>query len=135
MIEELKNKQGADSGYRDPTVSDTAADVLGRIGPVTIPRLLEVLKGENTQARAGAARALRKIGPVASVAAVSTLINTLRDGVEIERHSAAAALGNIGPAAIAAVPELTRALMDGDDQVRDEAAKALGQIRPNTEMP
>jgi HEAT repeat protein len=61
-----------------------------------VPALVEALKDENAQVRAGAASALGTIGPEAKVA-VSSLTELVQDRDEIVRSEAAAALKKIDP--------------------------------------
>src|SRR5262249_23615466 len=59
-------------------------------------------------------------------------IDLLKDDSGTVRHTAAGALGRIGPEAKAAVPALTNLLKDHDDRVRDAAAWALGLMGPES---
>ena len=72
-----------------------------------------------------------EIGP----SAVPALIEALRDDDGGVRAGAAAALGEIGPAAAAAVPALTEALRDAKGEVRVRVAGALGEIGPPLPRP
>jgi len=66
--------------------------------------------------------------PVAAKPAIPNLIALLKSNGP--RHSAAKALGMIGPNASAATEPLAAALKDHDKDVRSAAAIALGQIGP-----
>ncbi len=66
------------------------------------------------------------INPVAVV--VATLRRALEDSAPAVRIRAAAALGQLGPAAADAAPALIAALRDDDETVRCGAATALGQV-------
>ena len=66
--------------------------------------------------------------PRASKAAITVLIETLKDDHTYVRWSAAEALGNIGPDAKAAVPHLIEVLKNENRDVRMAAAIALGRI-------
>jgi HEAT repeat protein len=128
-------------------------DDLVRVGADAVELLVEALEDANPNVRAGAARALGKIGdqralgplifrlryePDAEVRkplvwalhlggerAVAPLIDALRDHDEWVRFGAVVVLAKIGTAA---VTPLMRALYDADAQVRVGAAETLGRI-------
>ena len=62
---------------------------------------------------------------------IESHIEDLKDNDAEVRISAAAALGEIGPAAKAAVPNLIETLKDQNGRVRGSAARALGEIGPD----
>jgi CubicO group peptidase (beta-lactamase class C family) len=86
--------------------------------------LVASLGHEDVYLRGAAATALSRIGE----AAVPALIQALGDGRPPVRHSAAIALGRLGPAGRKAVPALTRALADSQETIRHAAAVALGGL-------
>jgi HEAT repeat protein len=102
------------------------AYALGKIGPEAIPALLETLKSEQPNARAGAAKALGWMGAKVEPAG-GPLIQILRDKEAGARELASEALGEIGAGV---VPLLTQALGDHSPEVRSGAALALGRIGP-----
>jgi HEAT repeat protein len=63
-------------------------------------------------------------------AAVSAMVDRLKDKDSGVRGNAAEALGRIGPDAEDAVKPLARAVGDSDARVREVAAWALGKIGP-----
>jgi HEAT repeat protein len=107
-----------------------AATELGRLGrkaKSAAPQLLKALKHTDAQVRVDAADALGRVGADPEKA-VAALIALLKDDPEREvRRSAAAALGNLGPAAVSAVPALRQA-MRGEGGGWWVAADAIGKI-------
>lgn len=93
----------------EPSLADTAADALARIGPEAVSPLVETLRDDDPNVRARAARALAHLGPMAAPA-VQSLRQALKDEDARVRRHAARALGQIGPAARAAIPDLIDAL-------------------------
>jgi HEAT repeat protein len=67
----------------------------------------------------------------ANVAAIPSLIQSLKQRDPTARSRAAIALGKMGPEAKEAVPALTAALKDRDVSVKAAAAHALGKIGPD----
>jgi HEAT repeat protein len=115
----------------DPSENRQASvlTALGGIGREAVPALIEALKHNKAQVRAGAARALGAIGPEASEA-VPALAKALENKDEI-CESAAAALAQIGEAGIAA---LAKALQNARAEIRRIAALELyPRWRPVTE--
>lgn len=81
--------------------------------------------------RSTATQELARIAPEA--VSIPALIQALESYQWQDRHTAAAALGRIGPAARETVPILTLVLEnDPDDRVRGAAAVALGHIADDT---
>lgn len=105
--------------------------------PNTLPELIEVLNGENAEAKIRAAYVLASIGPEAAPAVEALTANLTYQGPYDVPESAAFALGRIGPAAISATPSLV--LLMHDDaaffRVRSAAALAVGQIGDRTAVP
>ena len=95
--------------YTEWTLSQTAEDALGRIGPAAVPQLSQMLQDQDPAVRQMAARILARIGPDA-VKAVPDLIELLQDRHPQVQRAAARALGQIGPEAAAAAPALLRLL-------------------------
>jgi len=102
------------------------AYALTRIGPDSIPPLVQALSQDDQGLRIGAARALGPMGTQAREA-IPLLVNNLADGREPVRDETVAALGLIGPEA---GPALVTALTDGDVRRRTGAAQALAQMNP-----
>ena len=98
-------------------------------GVDAVPRLIEALDHQSGQVRAGAAYALRDIGPDAK-AAVPALTKFLKNQDAHARQVAAQALGNIGSDAKTAIPTLRQAIQDEDETVRRLAREALKKIQP-----
>jgi len=109
---------------------ETAAYVLGKMGPAAIPALTELLKDKEWPVRSTAATALAKIAPEEAKAVIPVLTELLKDKDKSVRWAAALALGGIGAEAKTAVPVLTELLKDESSLVRLAAAKALAKIEP-----
>ncbi len=103
-----------------------SAHALSRIGPPTVPPLIEAIGQDDIGLRIGGARALGGMGQQARDA-VPALIKILTAGRDPIREEVSAALGLIGPDAGSA---LIAALGDGDARRRNGAALALAQIEP-----
>jgi RNA polymerase sigma factor (sigma-70 family) len=102
---------------------------LGRKAKAAGPPLLDALKHDDAQVRVNAADALARVAADPDRVVVA-LIGLLKDDPEREvRRSAAAALGELGPAAAAAVPFLRRALRGGGGGWwrRTRSAKSAGR--------
>jgi membrane protein len=98
----------------------------GSAAKAAIADLVEMLRYENTQVRAGAVAALsRTTADVES--ALSILKGALADEAPVVRKEAAIALGHLG---VAGVPPLVKALEDEDREVRLQAVRSLGEIGP-----
>lgn len=108
-----------------------AAAALGQAG-FAAPLADAMTAHKSERVRAGAARALARIGPEA-LDHVPALMAAAKDTDPHVRHEAVLALGAIGRPAAAAVPTLVAALTDGDHVVPPGAAIALGQIGPEAE--
>jgi len=119
----------------DPHLRGAAALALARLGSPALPTLEGALGGPGEGARVSAAIAL---GHARLPASAPALGRALADPSPRVREAAAAALGNLGPAARAQAPALTALLPDGDEAVRQAAAQALllmdpqGTARPGT---
>jgi HEAT repeat protein/lysophospholipase L1-like esterase len=118
-----------DSG--DPYVRAFATFTLGELGSAAgeraVQELAERVRREGGGGKAGAARALAKMGGAAKTA-VPMLIGELQNEREQRRWRAARTLGRIGPDARDAVPALLAALKDPAVSVRAQAARSLGRI-------
>lgn len=96
--------------FTELTLSETAADSLGRIGDAAVPSLIEALEHPDPDKRGLAAATLAQIGPAAEQA-VPQLVVALNDPDEDVRRMAARALGQIGPQAGEAVPALVEMMV------------------------
>jgi len=118
-----------DSG--DAYVRAFATFSLGELGSTAgeqaAQALAERVRKEGGAGKAGAARALSKMGGAAKTA-VPMLIAELRSEREQRRWRAARTLGRIGPDARDAVGALLVALKDPSESVRAQAARSLGRI-------
>lgn len=110
------------------SVRDMAASALVRIGPASVPSLLDCLKHPDGFFRKLAVSCLMDIGPGAQ-AAVGALADALDDREPEVRERAAKALRRIGAPAKAAIPSLKRSLNDESVFVRNAAREALGAIQ------
>ncbi len=127
LLKSLETRQPAGRRARDARQTLMRASyALARIGPASIPPLIEALRQEDAGLRAGAARALGLLGAEAREA-IPLLVNNLADAREPVRDETVMALGLIGPEA---GPALVAALADGDARRRAGAAQALAQIAP-----
>jgi HEAT repeat protein len=100
----------------------------GKAGAPAVPRLIELLKHDDSVVRWQSARALGKIGEPA-VPAVPELMRLTREDKQPQvREHAAEAMGDIGPAAAAGIPALVAALHDENSRVRRDAVRALGEM-------
>jgi len=79
---------------------------------VTVPSLVEMVKGHDPFKRLSAVKTLGLFGPMAEPA-VPALIAALDDELEDVRKEAVLALAKIGPAAKDAIPALEAALQEG----------------------
>lgn len=121
--------------------------VIGTLGAEaagTRPLAEAALQDADPKVRWLAGWALEQIdGAPANIAAVAApppepedlqvLIDALGSEDDIERASAAQAIGQRGPAAAEAVPALQRALVDSNWLVRQRAAESLGRVGPQAE--
>jgi HEAT repeat protein len=102
----------------------------GARGSEAVPKLVGLLKSEDTAVRRQAVRALGKIGEP-SLPAVPEVIKLVgSDPVAGVREQSAEALGQIGPAAKEGIPTLVKALKDPEAMVRRDAVRSLGQMGP-----
>jgi HEAT repeat protein len=119
---------------KDPEVRQIAAASLGRMGVAAIPPLIVALRDSDSGIRVGAARALGRLGPLATGRDADTCVNALCDGLS-DKHSrvrscVARALGQMGSKICAprVVEELITSLMKNPNSIREECARALGLI-------
>jgi HEAT repeat protein len=124
---------GLAAGLADPEVKVrraalAALETLGEEAAPAVPALIRALADADAMVRWGAARTLRKIGPVHGGAAVPVLTALLRDADLDVRLTSAEALGSYGPAAQESVPALVQALGAGDYEMRLAAIHALEGI-------
>jgi hypothetical protein len=89
------------------TEPETAVDSLGRIGPASLPALVELLHGQDEHLRIAAARAIAVMGPEAKPA-VPDLTAALSDASAAVRKNVIRALGQMGPAAEPAIDALVK---------------------------
>ena len=89
----------------EPSLQETVADALARIGNDAVPSLIAALDDRDPEVRSYACRALSVMGDRAAPA-VPALIKRLSDEDENVRRSAARALGQVGPGAREAIPAL-----------------------------
>src|SRR5262245_6953907 len=103
---------------------------IGQQTKTSIPVLVNSLKDEAVEVRAGAAAALYWIAREAG-AAVPALSEALGDRDSRVRRLSGLALARIGPDARSAVPALIQVLADQDERVRAAVLSALVQIGPD----
>ncbi len=120
LLEVLRDERGR--------VRQSAAAVLGCVGPVAVPGLLRIVAGDDAGWSAGAIGALRA-WPGTAAAAVPALAQALKRPERDVRFAAARALRGYGADARFAVPALVEALSgDPSRGVREEAAVTLGTL-------
>ena len=122
LIEAMDSRKARGRDRRQVVLRSAFA--LSKIGPASVPPLIEAVKQDDMGLRIGGARALGGLGKQARDA-VPVLIGLLADGRDPIREEVIAALGLIGPDA---GPALVAALADGDARRRSGAALALAQI-------
>lgn len=91
----------------DPSMTVTAADALGRIGPAARPslkKLAPLLKSEQANIRWAACRAMAQIGGDDARPAVDFMIAELRNPTEFDGYNMMIYLGLLGPVARDALP-------------------------------
>ncbi|HKV39232.1 MAG TPA: HEAT repeat domain-containing protein [Blastocatellia bacterium] len=118
---------------RDARVSDAAAESLARMqDPRAIGILVDSLASPDWHLRARAAQVMMRVpGAGSSQAAVTRLVNALRDPDLVVRYYAAEALVGVGEPA---VPQLTGIFKSGRYVERERAARILARIgRPSVE--
>jgi HEAT repeat protein len=108
-------------------LASLAAQGIGPAAAPLAPRLAEALQDKDFNVQRQAAGALAKVGKPA----VSALSAALKEGGS--RRLAAAALGEIGPAAAGAAPLLREALKGDDASLAQAAAVALLRVAPGDE--
>lgn len=127
LIEHLDSSKARGRRQRDNRqMTYRMAHALAKIGPAAIPSLLEALASEDSERRAGAAKAVGGMGALAKPA-IPALIKNLEHGDESVRNETAEALALIGAES---APSLASALASNDGRVRTGAARALAEIGP-----
>jgi HEAT repeat protein len=102
-----------------------------RLGPASMPLILEELKTPDFYSRFVLVRAAGFFGPDGK-AAVPAMSAALDDRDIHLRKVAAAALREVGAGAVEAVPALVRAVLDPDPELRAIAAGAIARIDPGS---
>jgi len=100
--EQGKGKRGGEGGETPSTFSWLAGDALAKIGPASLPHLIELLGHDDRLVRLTAASALREMGPQAKEA-IPALSNALSDPDEMVRRYASVALNRIDGRPVARV--------------------------------
>jgi len=126
VIEALQESGDLNMGY---SIHHAIEGAFVSIGAPAVPALIEALKHEHEDVRAGAALILGRKMMESAKPAIPMLIEALRDETAVVRCNAAYALGWIGKSAEAAVPTLLELLSDKYERVRSGADWALGRIR------
>ncbi len=125
LIQKLKQER-VSRPLRSPP---SAALALGRIGPASVPPLIETLRDEKASVRTGAAIALGFIGPAAK-SAVPALASLLRDKDLEVRQASALSLANIAPQTNELLPMLIELTHDEDIFISGAALAALRKNHP-----
>lgn len=113
----------------DPSVKQTAADALARLGPEAkpaLPALLEQFGHEFPWVRVSCQAAAGSVGKEA----VPALIEVMENNSGGPRIRAVFVLGGIGPDARAAVPAMLRIMEEESPVMQRRIAGVLGQIDP-----
>ncbi|MBI2823842.1 MAG: HEAT repeat domain-containing protein [Planctomycetia bacterium] len=122
-------------GKSDSSVGYAAAIALGKIGPAAksaVPQLLKQINAKEPLLTVASVWAVRRLDPgnkTVAPAAVPVLTGALASKQEIMRAQAAAALGDLGPAARDAIPALKKLSDDPQAEVRRAATDALAKIQ------
>lgn len=111
------------AGVEQRVPRDVAMLALLDVGPIAVPRLLELTRHDGTRVRASAVELVGCLGEAGDAEDLPAL---LRDTAAAVRTATAAALGRLGAAA--ARDALIEALDDRVPAVRVASARALGQI-------
>jgi HEAT repeat protein len=120
LIGGLQSKQGRGRrGYDQNQALFRSAYALTRIGPAAIPPLIESLNAEDSGMRAGAAKALGGMGPVAKEA-IPSLVSNLKHGDNDVQREVVEALALIGADAKPAVVQALSA-----KEARERMASAM----------
>jgi HEAT repeat protein len=125
LIEALKQEQ-VPRPLRTPPSSALA---LGRVGPVAVPPLIEVLKDSRASVRTSAVIALGLVG-VDARAAAPALFELLKDKDSEVRSASALSLGAIDSANKDLVPVLKVLSREDDIYISSAAISALRRIDP-----
>ncbi len=113
----------------DPQPQFRAIEAMGKMGPVAVPALVELVKGRDEYRRGFAVEALGQIGAGAKTA-VPALVELLKSENKRLRWTVDEALTRIGPAAI---PALRESLTGDDRKFRRAVAEALWRVGPKDE--
>jgi WD40 repeat protein/HEAT repeat protein len=119
-----------------PPGDNMFAFTIARIGPGSIPQLLEIVRDAGGPQRTAALIAMSCVGPIH--APRSLVLTQLDKKLEKRRRSAVIALGFIGPAAKEALPDLEafRKQLDEDDKTMDQVLeKAIARISDPKAVP
>ncbi len=116
------------AGSKDPRTRAECAEALGNVtepGDVraAVSGLVDALRDDHPDVRAGAAFSLGHLG---DVRAVDGLVALLSDDIDLARQAAAIALARIGDEA--AFAPLVKALEDGPPDLRFQAATSLVEL-------
>ncbi|HEY2837542.1 MAG TPA: HEAT repeat domain-containing protein, partial [Pirellulales bacterium] len=120
----------------DADVRGAATNALGTIGPPAkgaVPALLKQITGQDPMLCVASVWSIHRIDPenkALAPAATPVLIRILTSENPESRYQAAAALGDLGPAAKSAVSALTKLADDPDENVRRMVGAALAKIQP-----
>jgi HEAT repeat protein len=116
----------------NPAVRQTAVDTLARMGTNVVPSLIETLKDNSKNTRAGVVEVLAIILDERSIDALCQLLEN--DDAEGVRREAAKALSKF-EANDAIIKSLKHALKDSSKEVREIAEQSLARFGVNTSNP
>lgn len=114
----------------DPRASEYALSALVGIGEPAVAVVIELLKDHTPGRTWAAVQALSRMGPKAAAAVPELMALLKRDTGTNVPEIVIEALGNIGAPAKAAVPDLAKIAADAQSPFRRQAIDALGQIGP-----
>jgi HEAT repeat protein len=114
---------------RNDDLAASVLDILGSIGPPSVPLLIEIITSADSDMRYNAVWKLGCMGAGAKPA-VPHLVKALDDRNDTVRKGVITALGFIGPDAKPAIPALKRLLRDPVPDVRILAGLSLHEIDP-----
>jgi HEAT repeat protein len=123
------------SGRATSGVPSLVAQTLVKIGPASVPPLVDVFRSSrcSKQARLTAVWTLTLMKPAEAVPAIPSLLRILKDPDKEIREKALWVFEVIGPRARVAIPSIRKALNDPSSRVRLSAARALYQVDPRNQ--
>lgn len=123
IIRGLKNQDWEVETRMLAKIETLATEAVSAVGALT-----QELSDNNPVVRAGAARALLKIGPAAYAAGPALMTSLRKEQDAVARSCAVRALVRTGGATASDLPDLIRLLKDPDPSTRYNTAKIIGNL-------